>query len=227
MTSDPTRLCEQLVGLDDMTILAVDDQDAAGLTVLVESRVEVVGCSGCGTRARVKDRPEVSYGDLTCFGRSVMLVWRKRRWRCPAADCPVGSWTETNPHVAAPRCGLTRRAGLWACRQVGQQARPVSAIARELGCSWGAVMSAVVVYGTPLVDDPARVDGVEMLGVDETSFLKATPTSSNAWVYADGCGPPSGRRPVRGPQRQRLGRLAGEPLRGVEGRHLGDRRRSA
>ena len=45
-------------------------------------------------------------------------------------------------------------------------------------------MSAVTVYGTPLVDDPARVEGVELLGVDETSFLKATPKSATRWVSA-------------------------------------------
>ena len=48
-------------------------------------------------------------------------------------------------------------------------------VAEELACSWAAVMSAVTVYGTPLVDDPARVAGVELLGVDETSLLKARP----------------------------------------------------
>ncbi|MQB02382.1 MAG: hypothetical protein GEU78_19525, partial [Actinobacteria bacterium] len=46
------------------------------------------------------------------------------------------------------------------------------------------VMSAVTVYGTPLVEDPARAAGVEMLGVDETSFLKATPTAPTWWVSA-------------------------------------------
>jgi transposase len=86
--------------------------------------------------------------------------------------------------VAAPRCGLTRRAGLWACRQVGHYNRAVSAVATELACSWSAVMSAVTVYGTPLVDDPSRVEGVEMLGVDETSFLKATPKAATRWVSA-------------------------------------------
>jgi transposase len=45
-------------------------------------------------------------------------------------------------------------------------------------------MSAVTVYGTPLVEDPARTAGVEMLGVDETSFLKATPTAATRWVSA-------------------------------------------
>jgi transposase len=183
MTFDATRACELLVGLDDMTVLAVDEHDD-GLTVLVESRAGVVGCDGCGTRATVKDRAEVALGDLACFGRPVTLVWRKRRWRCPESACPIGSWTESNPQVAAPRCGLTRRAGLWACRQVGHYNRAVSAVAAELACSWWAVMSAVSVYGTPLVDAPARVEGVELLGVDETSFLKATPTAATRWVSA-------------------------------------------
>jgi transposase len=183
MTLDATRACELLVGLEDMTVLAVEE-DGVGLVVAVESGDRPVGCAGCGTRAQVKDRPEVAFGDLTSFGRPATLVWRKRRWSCPDEDCPVGSWTETNPQVAAPRCGLTRRAGLWACRQVGQRARPVSSVADELGCSWWAVMSAVTVYGTPLVEDPDRTSGVEMLGVDETSFLKAQPTTPTRWVSA-------------------------------------------
>jgi transposase len=37
-------------------------------------------------------------------------------------------------------------------------------------------MNAVREYGTPLVDDPARLDGLTRLGVDETAFLAA-----NAW----------------------------------------------
>lgn len=183
MTVDDTRMCDLLVGLDDMTVLAVDE-DGDHLRVLVESTARFAGCEVCGTRAAVKDRPVVELGDLASFGRPATLVWRKRRWSCPDRDCPVGSWTEVNLQVAAPRCGLTRRAGLWACRQVGQHARPVSAVAGELGCSWWAAMSAVTVYGTPLVEDPARTAGVTMLGVDETSFLKATPTASTRWVSA-------------------------------------------
>ena len=183
MTSDARRMCELLVGLDDMTILAVDEV-GDGLVVTVESTERPVGCAACGCRAQVKDRPVVELGDLAAFGRPVTLAWRKRRWRCPEGDCPMGSWTETNPLVAAPRCQLTRRAGLWACQQVGRYARAVSTVAAELGCSWWAAMSAVTVYGTPLVEDPARSDGVEMLGVDETSFLKATPTAATRWVSA-------------------------------------------
>jgi Transposase len=35
-------------------------------------------------------------------------------------------------------------------------------------------MRAVHEHGIPLVDDPARLDGVGRLGLDETTFLKAT-----------------------------------------------------
>jgi transposase len=35
----------------------------------------------------------------------------------------------------------------------------------------------VAEHGQPLVEDPARLDGVTGLGLDETSFLRATPTA--------------------------------------------------
>ena len=49
-------------------------------------------------------------------------------------------------------------------------------MAWELGVGWGTVMRAVSEYGTPLVDDPARLAGVTALGVDETAYLAATAT---------------------------------------------------
>src|SRR5262245_29500902 len=35
---------------------------------------------------------------------------------------------------------------------------------------------------SPLVDDPARLDGVAALGLDETGFLRATPTTPTRYV---------------------------------------------
>jgi transposase len=43
-------------------------------------------------------------------------------------------------------------------------------------------MRAVGDHGTALVDDPARLDGVATLGLDETSFLKATRVAPTRWV---------------------------------------------
>jgi transposase len=71
-----------------------------------------------------------------------------------------------------------------ACRQVGELARPVAGVAAEFGVCWWTIMNAVIEHGTPLVDDPDRVGTVDHLGVDETSFLRATRHHST--VYATG-----------------------------------------
>ncbi len=117
------------------------------------------------------------------LGRPTRLLWRKRRWRCPDADCDARSWTETSPH-ALSRSVLTRRAGVEACRQVGMNARPVAGLARELGVCWWTIQDALEEHGRPLVDDPNRVGVVRNLGVDETSLLAATATHPT--IYATG-----------------------------------------
>ena len=43
-------------------------------------------------------------------------------------------------------------------------------------------MRAVADHGQPLVDDPTRLQGVAALGLDETSFLRATPTAPTRYV---------------------------------------------
>lgn len=180
--SDGTGLAEALLGLDGFRVLEVVE-DPAEVVITVETTAVVVGCAGCGTRAESQDRVRVAVRDLACFGRPARLVWVKRRWRCRDGDCDARTWTETSPGLDA-QVVLTRRAGVEACRQVGELARPVSGVAEELGVCWWTVMNAVVEHGTPLVDDPARIGPVRHLGVDETSFLKANRHRST--VYATG-----------------------------------------
>ncbi len=179
--SDGNGLAEALLGLDGFRVLAVEE--TVELVVLIESVHDVVGCSSCGVRAEAHERMDVEVRDLACFGRPVRLVWRKRRWRCVEPDCEAKTWTEDCDTVSS-RQVLTRRAGIEACRQVGMNARPVASLARELGVSWWTVMEAVAEHGAPLVEDPSRVGPVRQLGVDETSFLAATPEHST--VYATG-----------------------------------------
>ncbi|MGH3480551.1 MAG: hypothetical protein ACRDQD_27425 [Nocardioidaceae bacterium] len=83
-------MCALLVGLPDVTVLAVEDQPGGPIRVHVESRPELVCCQACGGRARIKDRPVVELIDLRCFGRAARLVWRKHRWCCPEPLCPTG-----------------------------------------------------------------------------------------------------------------------------------------
>jgi transposase len=180
--SDGIGLAEALLGLDGFRVLAVHEEPDE-LTVTVETTREVVGCGRCGVRAQAHDRMRIEIRDLACFGRPARLVWVKRRWRCAEPACDAKTWTEHSGHVDA-QAVLTRRAGMEACRQVGENARPVASVARELGVCWWTVMNAVVEHGTPLVDDPDRVGAVGQLGVDETSLLKAN--REHATVYVTG-----------------------------------------
>lgn len=78
MESDATRICELLVGLPDVNILGVEDEDGEPLRVHVERRLDgPVACRTCGQIAWVKDRPAVELADLPCFGRPARLVWHK------------------------------------------------------------------------------------------------------------------------------------------------------
>jgi hypothetical protein len=115
-------MCALLVGLPDVTVLAVDEQPGELMPVHVESRPERAWCPACGVRARVKDRPAVELIDLACFGRPARLVWHKQRLHCPEPLCPTGSWTHVDERIAAPRVAMTARAARWATRQVGKWA---------------------------------------------------------------------------------------------------------
>jgi transposase len=169
-----------LLGLDGFEVLAA--QVVAGEWQLeVQTTATVVGCGGCGMRAELHGRRTVRVRDLPIGGRPVVLCWRKRIWRCREPACGVRTWTE---RVAAirPRAVLTERAQAEACRRVGKDAHAVAAVARDLGVGWATIMRAVHEHGTALVEDPGRLDGVATLGLDETSFLKATRVAPTQWV---------------------------------------------
>jgi transposase len=161
-----------LLDLDGFEVLAA--QVAGGEWQLaVQTAATMVGCAGCGVPATPHSRRVVRVRDLLIGGRPVVLCWRKRIWRCREPACRVRTWTERVAGIA-PRAVLTQRARAEACRRVGKDAHAVAAVARDLGVGWANIMRAVRDHGRPLVEDPTRLNGVAALGLDETSFLKAT-----------------------------------------------------
>lgn len=183
METDPIRVCELIVGLPDVNVLGVEEVGGdRPLRLHVETRGRRPACGRCGAPAVVKDRPRVELADLPAFGRPVRLVWHKHRWRCPSTHCPAGSWTGLDARIAAPRLGLTDRAGRWATRQVGGCGRTVSEVARELGCDWHTVNDAVLAYGEALLEaDTGRVGQVTALGMDETLFARVGVRRRQLW----------------------------------------------
>ncbi|NLD76297.1 MAG: ISL3 family transposase [Acidimicrobiales bacterium] len=172
MIIDPTRLCELLVGLGEITVRGAVGEPGGPVRVHIETRTGRPRCAGCGGAVWVKDQRPIELVDLPAFGRPARLVWHKRRWVCPAASCPVGSFTETATHIAAARLVMTDRAGRWVTEQVGRHKRSVNEVAVELGCDWHTINDTVIAYGTPLVEDPDRIGDVDALGLDETLFAR-------------------------------------------------------
>lgn len=134
--------CDLLVGLTGVHVTAVcEGVGRSGrrlLEVTVESASVPMGCPPCGVVSPSHGRRSVALVDVPCFGQPVRLVWRKRTWRCPMAECGI-SFTEQDDQVAFARALLTRRACWWAIGQIRRENASVAGVARQLGCAWRTV----------------------------------------------------------------------------------------
>lgn len=187
--SDDSIAATAMLGLSGFRLLAVSEYEGE-FEQAIETTADVGWCPSCGVQARLHDRRPTWVRDLPAAGRPVTVVWVKRVWRCHEPLCATVTWTEASETIRA-RASMTERARAEACRRVGQDGHTVAAVAADLGAGWGTIMACVREYGQPLVDDPGRLAGVHTLGVDETAFLAATPTS--ATVYATGIVAGNGR----------------------------------
>ncbi len=77
-------------------------------------------------------------------------------------------WRQDTTAAAAPRAQLSRHAVLWTLKSVVIDRASIARVASSLGAWWHTVNDAVLAAGRQLlIDDPHRLDGVRILGVDE------------------------------------------------------------
>ena len=100
------------------------------------------------------------------FGhRATTLLVRIRRYRC--GRCGF-SWCEDTTSVADERTKLSRGGIRWALEALVIDHRSIVRVANGLGVAWRAADDAFLVAGRRLlIDDPARLDGVRVIDVDE------------------------------------------------------------
>jgi transposase len=177
---DPTEIVRHLVGLKDVRVLSYARRGPTG-EITVEQEVSDPTCRLCKGRAWVKERPVVTYVDLPFGGVQMKVLWKKHRLYCPNSTCPEKSYTLGDHRIAAVGCMLTTRAAKWVVKQMGA-GQTVSHVARELGCCWDAINTAVRIYGAALLDaDTKRLKETTAIGLDETLFVKEGPYKHRFW----------------------------------------------
>jgi hypothetical protein len=97
--------------------------------------------------------------------RPTVLVVTIRRYRCPGCG---HVWRQDTSRAAEARAKLSRRALSWALEAIVCQHLAVARVAEGLAVSWNTANDAVPGEGRRvLISDPARFDGVRVIGVDE------------------------------------------------------------
>ena len=77
-------------------------------------------------------------------------------------------WRQDMSQAADPRAKLSRAAVRWALTSVVAHHVTVARVAQALGVSWNTANTAVLAEGVRLlINDPARCEGVRVIGVDE------------------------------------------------------------
>ncbi len=122
-------------------------------------------CRGCGSQALSRGTDTRLLAHEPFGHRPTALLVRVRRYKC--ADCGR-SWREDLAAAAPARAKLSRGGVRWALEGIVIDHLTVSRVAAGLGVSWHTANTAVLAEGKRvLIDDPARFDGVRVIGVDE------------------------------------------------------------
>lgn len=160
-----------LVGMGEF-VVGVQELVDGEWWLYVETAADVVGCGACGTRAVGHGRGRTAVRDLPIAGRPTVLVFARRRWRCPEPLCEVNTWSEQVGAIAS-RASMTERARARLAEIVNVDGVPIAVAAAEFGVSWHTANAAVAAYTDPQITDPGRFEGIGAIGVDEKRFTNA------------------------------------------------------
>ena len=159
---DLTRFCR----LDELGLEVTGQRVQADRTVLAcRILADDSWCRRCGEQGSLRDTVTRRLAHEPFGWRPTTLLVTVRRYRC--AGC-THVWRQDTSKAAEPRAKLSRRALRWALQALVCQHLSVARVAEGLAVSWNTANNAVLAEGRRvLIADPARFDGVAVIGVDE------------------------------------------------------------
>ncbi len=159
---DVTTFC-RLDGLGLVVIGQRIEPDRAVLAcrVLEDDR----WCRRCGCEGVVHDVVTRRLAHEPFGWRPTTLLIAVRRYRCTGCG---HVWRQDTSKAAQPRAKISRAGLAWALVGLVVQHLTVARIADGLGVAWDTANDAVLAEGKRvLIADPARLDAVAVIGVDE------------------------------------------------------------
>lgn len=122
-------------------------------------------CRGCGCERSVHDVVTRRLAHEPFEWRPTTLLIAVRRYRCTGCG---RVWRQDTTAAAEPRAKISRAGLRWALLALVVQHLSVARIAEGLAVAWDTANEAVLAEGARvLIGDPARFDGVAVIGVDE------------------------------------------------------------
>ena len=122
-------------------------------------------CRRCGCEGVVRDSVLRELAHEPFGWRPTTLLVTVRRYRCTGCG---HVWRQDTSKAAEPRAKISRAGLSWALVALVVQHLTVARIAEGLGVAWNTANDAVLAEGKRvLISDPARFDGVAVIGVDE------------------------------------------------------------
>jgi transposase len=161
-TPDLTTFCD----LDELGLVVVGQHRSPDRTTL-ECRVAESDpwCRRCGAEGAPRDTRVRRLAYVPFGHRPTTLLVRVRRYKCTGCG---RVWRQDTTAAAEPGAKLSRGGMRWALEAVVVDHLTVSRAAAGLGVGWHTANTAVLAEGKRvLIDDPARFDGVRVIGVDE------------------------------------------------------------
>ena len=133
-------------------------------------------CRRCGCEGTPRDSVVRRLAHEPLGWRPTTLEITVRRYRCTGCG---HVWRQDTTRAAAPRAKLSRRGLRWALEGIVCQHLTVARVAEGLGVAWNTANEAVLAEGQQvLIADPARFDGVKVLG--STSTCGDTPVAGTS-----------------------------------------------
>jgi len=166
---DVTYACPNLSAfcrLDDLGLEVTGQRLEPHRAVLACRVVKPDGwCRRCGCEGSPRDSVTRELAHEPLGWRPTTLRVTVRRYACTGCG---HVWRQDTSRAAEPRARLSRGGLRWALEAIVCQHLTVARVAEGLGVAWNTANDAVLAEGKRvLISDPARFDGVRVLGVDE------------------------------------------------------------